>query len=222
MPGCRATPDRSCRKGLGSLIISRPEIIFTALSVAALLLATIYAAIVSFRPERPEVRPSWFFPERSARWTRIGIGGLTAIGVIVLGVWLAPGMHHASRPPSRYLVPDGYVGWVRVEYGVPGAPPLSMEDGRVVFKFPPEAVLRTSSPERFGWAKDEFFYYREGTLRPLQQSGRGGGGTVWGRINGEAMTASGKRQYEEFFVGSEPQFRQAVNLQENAPAKSAH
>ena len=186
--------------------------IFAAVSVAALLLATIYAGIVSFRQETPETRPSWFFPERSARWMRFGVAGLTAVAIVVFGVWIGASMRHASRPASRYLVPDGYVGWVRVEYNVPGAPLLPMEDGRFVLRFPPKPFLQTSSPEHFGWAKDAFFYYHDGSLRPLAQSGRGGGGQVWGRINGEATTLTGRHQYEEFFVGSEQQFQQAVNL----------
>ncbi len=186
--------------------------IFAAISVAALLLATIYAGIVSFRAETPETRPSWFFPGRSARRIRLGVAGLTAIGLIAFGVWIGVSMRQASRPPSRYLIPDGYVGWVRVEYDVSGAPPLPVEDGRFLLKFPAKPFLQTSSPERFGWAKDEFFYYRDSTQRPLAQTGRGGGGDIWGRINGEAMTTTGKRQYEEFFVGTERQFQQAVNL----------
>lgn len=182
------------------------------MSLAALLLATVYAAIASFRPETPETRPSWFFPGRSARWVRLGIGGLGAVAIVAFAVWIGGSMHRASRPPSRYLVPDGYVGWVRVEYRVSGAPPLPMEDGRLIFQFPQKPFLQTSSPEQFGWAKDEFFYYRDGALRPLAQTGRGGGGEIWGRINGEATTITGRHQYEEFFVGTERQFEQAVNL----------
>lgn len=121
-------------------------------------------------------------------------------------------MRHASRPPSRYLVPDGYVGWVRVEYNIAGALPLPMEGDRFILKFPSKPFLQTSSPEHFGWARDEFFYYSDGSLRPLAQTARGGGGMIWGRINGEATTITGKHQYEEFFVGSEQQFQQAVNL----------
>ncbi len=186
--------------------------ILAAVSVAALLLATIYAAIVSFRPETPETRPSWFFPGRSARWLRLGVGGLSAVAIVLLAVWIGTSLPQASRPPSRYLIPDGYVGWVRVEYDVAGAPPLLLQDGRFILKFPAKPVLETSSPEHFGWAKDEFFYYRDGNLHRLAQTTRGGGGAIWGRINGEATTIRGRRQYEEFFVGTEPQFQQAVNL----------
>lgn len=141
----------------------------------------------------------------------MALGGASAVAIVALAVWAGSSVRQASRPPARYLVPDAYVGWVRVEYGVPGAPPVPLQDGRFVLTIPPDARLRTSSPEHFGWAKDEFFYYRDGTLHPLAQTPRGGGGAIWGRINGEATTVSGKRQYEEFFVGSEQQFQHAVN-----------
>lgn len=180
-----------------------------------LLIATLYAALVSFRPKESESRPRWLFPQRAARWSRISLSVLSGIAVIAFGVWMALGMRQVSRPASRYLVPDGYVGWARVQYDVPGAPPLPVEQGKYVLKFPADGLLKTSSPERFGWAKDEFFYDRDGALRQLRQTASGAGGEIWGRINGERMTPTGKQQYEEFFVGGEQQFRQAVNLKES-------
>jgi hypothetical protein len=33
---------------------------------------------------------------------------------------------------------------------------------------------------------------------------------VWGRINGEKSAASGKRKYEEFFVGTAQEFREQM------------
>lgn len=33
---------------------------------------------------------------------------------------------------------------------------------------------------------------------------------VWGKINGEASGSSGKRKYEEFFVGTQQQFEDQV------------
>ena len=210
------------RKERTSLHAVRPEILWAAVSLAALVLATIYAAIVSFRPEAPAPRGSWFFPVATGGWTRRSIGMVSLLALLGLAGWIGLGMRQATRPASRYLIPDGYVGWVRVEYGVNGAPALPVEDGRVVLRFPADARLQTSSPERFGWAKDEFFYVRDGGLRPLAQTGTAGGGSIWGRLNGEAMTVTGKRQYEEFFVGSETQFRQAVDLKQDAPHPQPH
>lgn len=196
--------------------MARSQILFAVLSVAALLLATIYAAIVSFRAADGSAGPRWLFPQNTGRRTRILAAIFTVVWVAALGLWVGTSVRQATRNPSRYLIPDGYVGWVRVEYQVPGAPPLPVENGRLVLRVPPDGALRTSSPEGFGWAKDEFAYFSGSGLRPLSQTGWGGGGMIWGRINGEAVTAAGRRQYEEFFVGTEQQFKQSVNLKEDA------
>jgi hypothetical protein len=34
-----------------------------------------------------------------------------------------------QRRPSLYLIPDGYVGWVRIDFSVEPSPGLSLEDG---------------------------------------------------------------------------------------------
>lgn len=190
-----------------------------AIPVVALLLATIYAAIVSFR-EQTGARPAWMFPQAAGRRARILAALFTLVWLAALGLWVATSVRQATRRPSQYLIPEGYVGWARVEYQVPGTPPLPVEGGRSVLRFPPDGLLRTSSPEEFGWAKDEFSYLSGGGLRPLSQTAWGGGGMIWGRVNGESVTASGKRQYEEFFVGTEQQFKQAVNPKQGAEPQS--
>jgi len=42
----------------------------------------------------------------------------------------------------------------------------------------------------------------------LPATSAGGGGLIWGKINGEETGSQGKRKYEEFFVGTEQQFRE--------------
>lgn len=187
-----------------------------AVTVAILSLATVYSAIVSFRADGSGGR-RWLFPERAGRRLRNIVVAVSFVALAGLAVWAGMSMRQASRAPSRYLLPDGYTGWARVEYDVPGAAALPWQDGHFLLKFGPDARLQTSSREQFGWAKDEFFYVRGNELRPLRQTGTGGGGEIWGRINGEARARTGRRQYEEFFVGTEQQFRRAVDLKE-APA----
>ena len=34
-----------------------------------------------------------------------------------------------TRRPDRYLIPQGYVGWVRIDYKIPGTSELPLEDG---------------------------------------------------------------------------------------------
>ena len=78
-------------------------------------------------------------------------------------------------------------------------------------KFPASGLLMTSSPEEYGWAKDHYFYYFEKGARMLPETSAGGGGLIWGKINGEESGSQGDRKYEEFFVGTEQQFREQPN-----------
>lgn len=83
------------------------------------------------------------------------------------------------RPPVRYLIPDGYGGRLRIDYGLnaahsPGygverALPLPVRDGMVVAEFPASGHLVTSSEMASGSAADQYFYSARGKLTPLSQ-----------------------------------------------------
>jgi hypothetical protein len=173
------------------------------LAIALLVVVTAYSAIVSFR-ERPEgATPTWFFPNGAERWSRISVG-IVSLAIIV-AVISCPSHRRSSQRSLRFLIPEGYSGWVRVEFEVSGAPPLPEEADQSVVKFPAEGKFKTSSPEQYGWANDSYYFYSGSQLRPLADSGPQQ--LIWGKINGEAVGLSGKRKYEEFFVGTEQQFR---------------
>ena len=57
-----------------------------------------------------------------------------------------------------FLIPEGYVGWVRVDFEVPGAPPLTVENGFYILRFSNTGRVQTSSRDILGW-QDEFLYY---------------------------------------------------------------
>jgi hypothetical protein len=179
------------------------------LATALLALATVYAAGASFRPQRDDGVLNWVFPNGAKLSTRrtVVIGTLAVLLGVVL--WLA--VDAPIRHSSHFLIPEGYVGWVRIEFRVVGAPVLPAERGVYVFRFPPTGLLRTSSPEEFGWAKDQYFYYSEKSTRILPDANPGGGGLVWGKINGEETDSQGKRTYEEFFVGTQQQFAEQTS-----------
>jgi hypothetical protein len=61
--------------------------------------------------------------------------------------------------PYRFLVPEGYVGWIRVDFDVSNAPLLPVEDGFYIFKFPKSGRLQTSSSDVVDSRWNEFFYY---------------------------------------------------------------
>jgi Family of unknown function (DUF6843) len=187
-----------------------PKLPIAALPYAAvvfLVLITIYSAVVSFRKTSDAGSRNWFFPDGTSRSTRVAIGIGSVAVAIGLAAWVSFGAQNSTRPSSRFLIPDGYVGWVRVEFRVGGAPPTPVEHGQYVFRIPADGLLRTSSPEKFGWAKDEYYYDSSSALRRLSTDAAHGR-LVWGQINGEQGGPSGPRQqYEEFFVGTEQQFR---------------
>ena len=199
--------------------------ILPLLATALLVLVTAYSAVVSFRHRRDDIAPTWIFPNGTKRSAQIAVGVCTLALFLGLTVWLTIDARNSIRHSSRFLIPEGYVGWVRVEFQVNGAPPLPVEGGEYLFKFPPSGLLRTSSLEEYGWAKDHYFYYSEKGARILPNTPLGGGGLIWGKINGEESGSQGKRKYEEFFVGTEQQFKEQPRGEQNvgssAPATPA-
>src|ERR1700685_4464402 len=175
------------------------------LATVFLILVTIYSAIVSFH-QRPEGElPGVLFPHAANRWSRILVGVFTVAVIVGVAAWVNVATRSSPRRSLQFLIPENYTGWVRVEFGVSGAKALPIESAQGVAKFPASGVLTTSSPAQYGWAKDFYFYYSDAGLRPLPSSGAGR--MIWGKINAEESAGSGKREYEEFFVGTERQFK---------------
>ncbi len=178
--------------------------ILTYAAIVLLAVATLYSAIVSFI--QPHVgKQTWLFPDAATRPAQIVVGALTLALLIGLVLWLSASARSSARHSSRFLIPEGYTGWIRVEFEVHDAEPLPMEHGEYVLKIPADGVLRTSSTEQYGWAKDHYYYESAAGIRPLPDSGPAE--LIWGKINGEASGTAGKRKYQEFFVGTAQQFK---------------
>jgi hypothetical protein len=178
-------------------------------ATALLVVATVYSAIVSFRQAEVGKR-TWIFPEATNGSARIVVGALTLALLTGLALWLSVSVRNSTRHSLRFLIPQGYIGWIRVEFEAQGAPPLAMEDGEYIVKIPPDGVLRTSSAEQYGWARDHYYYYSAQGARPLPDSGSAA--LIWVKINGEGSGISGKRKYEELFVGTAQQFKNQVPM----------
>jgi hypothetical protein len=199
-----------------------------SLAIVLLAVVTLYSAVVSLRqkPDGEPAAPGWVFPNGTKPTARIFVGVATLLLAIGLGAWFkinGSGVNPNSIPRSwRFLIPEGYRGWVRVEFGIPGAPPLPAEAGQIVLKIPPTGLLRTSSPEQYGWAKDDYVFYASGGLQSIPDSGAGK--LIWGKINNsEESGSSGPRRYEEFFVGTQQQFKdQAEQSRPNDSPRDSH
>lgn len=106
--------------------------------------------------------------------------GLWSVGVALIAVagfvWVV-----SATPPKRerYLIPEGYFGWLCVSYSVSGAPPLEKEDGFRLVRFSPSGVIETSTEGMPGKYKDEFWFYGGNALRKMNiEKEMGGGYTV--------------------------------------------
>jgi hypothetical protein len=137
------------------------------------------------------------------------------IGAVILGPTAFDLIFH-RRQPERFLVPDGYTGWVRVEFRRKGTPPLPIEDGRLLLKLNQHAMLQTSSDPLSGHGRDDFFYYSGDRRTPLSNAGVCKGGMIW---QVETMVDEPtSTPFERFFVGDEDTYRREVDPNGKAPA----
>ena len=76
------------------------------------------------------------------------------------------------RRGDRVLIPAGFVGLARIEYEVPGAEILPMENGRHIVRLDPKGRASTSIKREVGYATDEYFYVdAAGERQALQEQG---------------------------------------------------
>lgn len=113
--------------------------------------------------------------------------------------------HDRSLHVSKFLIPEGHVGWLRVEYEVQCFPPIPVEDGVTIFRFTDANVLETSSPMPEDAAEQHYFYYAaDGSERDLAADYRAGNGMIWQETPG---SRGGKMSMFIFFVGTQEQSR---------------
>lgn len=121
------------------------------------------------------------------------------IGIVHMG-WC----QQSGRQPHRYLIPTGYVGWVRVNFNIKDSQPLQSENGHLVFKIPRTGFLNTSSTSQIGWAIDEYFLYDNDTLEKVSDPRK----YIWGAFTGkEEIPGKEPSSYEIFFVGDEEAYQ---------------
>lgn len=133
---------------------------------------------------------------------------------------LMVGCQVKERRPSKYLIPQNYVGWVRIDFNVESAPILPIEDNYYLFKIPLSGHFETSSNIEYGTADDEYFYYSGDKRKKLQIPMIDDSGMIRAGFNGQREKGtmnSNERQpistFAYFFVGTDE------DLQEYGQAK---
>jgi hypothetical protein len=129
------------------------------------------------------------------------------VGIFFYGPFVLDLFLH-RRPPSRFLIPSGYVGWARIEYRVANASPLPRAGKYLLVHLDNNASLQTSSDLPEGWVRDQYFYYSGNNRQLLSNAGWCKGGMIWGEMIANDEKSS---KLQKFFVGSEDQFRMEVD-----------
>ena len=121
----------------------------------------------------------------------------------------------SQRSPTVREFPSSFRGWAVLVWGVPGHPPLPMEGGKMIERFPADGILITStSGWPTGWATDEGYL--------LDQSGHRISPPV--PVTIEAMESGSMTHYDLrmtyswFFVGT-PEERSAAASTADKEAK---
>lgn len=122
---------------------------------------------------------------------------------------------------SKYRIPRGYVGWVRIYYDVEGAPPLPIENDVTIYDVPANGRLVTLNSQPTNQTSEFFYYGKRRETRILNPQevmhGFGSGARVKPLIIGEGQRTRSDEtdqeglsfSYEEFFVGTEKQYAKA-------------
>jgi hypothetical protein len=116
--------------------------------------------------------------------------------------------HEKQRQPNKYLIPQDYTGWVRINYKIKDTVSLPFENGFYLVRFPTSGLVSTSSEGEEGWASDEYYYYSDGGVHRLRETGDSK--MIWGEIGYGTRQVPNQQptKYGEFFVGTEQQFKE--------------
>jgi len=119
------------------------------------------------------------------------------------------GCRRASKQ-EVWIIPGGYVGWLRLDYSVKGESPLDMENGRYIIRVPRTGRVRTSTANRPPIIRNK--YSSEGPNGPqdLAYSPRTPGYAIQNAFSfGRGKLGSGFPQPEAecVFVGTQTDFR---------------
>lgn len=139
-------------------------------------------------------------------------GRTVVAATLLLVIWTCSSLIACdkARRPTRYLIPQGYIGWLAIDFKVKAAQPLAIEDNRYLVRFPSTGRTETSSEVEYGVGPvDEYYYYSDKNRLPLELGGTNGQGMIWGEHNGSRYNSSNEltETYEAFFVGTYDDYR---------------
>ncbi len=98
---------------------------------------------------------------------RIGLAASSLMWLVTAVLTAAQSVRSSSSQSTKliFLLPDGFAGWVCIDFGIAGAPPLPRDGDARIIRPRPGAVLKTSD---FEWALfGDVWYEVNGRRKPL-------------------------------------------------------
>jgi hypothetical protein len=144
---------------------------------------------------------------------RKGVLSVSAALLLIAIVGIKWQHEAGKRTPSRYEIPDRYVGWVEIQYDTLDASVAPVKDKHLVFAIPASGLLKTSSSQQYGEAHDQYFYCVGSNCRELVNTGWGEGGMIWAESSGTFEERDKPEvRMQQFFVGTELQYKKMQEL----------
>lgn len=134
----------------------------------------------------------------------LGLVGIVTICLVIGGIFF---LNIPERATHKFLLPQGYTGWVEVTYEQPGYPVLKKENDTFIYEVPSSGKIMTSSPNITGSVVLSYLE-PDGSRTDFPTDVRmihGLGTSSGGRLNADG---SQERFPEKltFFVGTEEQW----------------
>ena len=121
--------------------------------------------------------------------------------------------------PYQYLIPQGYVGWIRVDFNVKDAPPLPVTGNYYVLKIDHTGRFQTSTSDAYGPLGDLYFYECGNERERLVISqAKETACRIWGNFEGAAtLPDATSYSFRYFFVGPKEEYQKYQFSGENLP-----
>jgi hypothetical protein len=94
----------------------------------------------------------------TAAWARIRNPNAWIIAIAFIITCVAGFAWHGFRRGDRVLIPERYLGWIVIHYGINGQPRLPHEDGKNLINISPSGNVLTSSKRASGYGSDDYFF----------------------------------------------------------------
>lgn len=132
----------------------------------------------------------------------------TPLRLLALLLLAGLGGCQSRRPPTRFLIPDGYIGWVRIDHEVAGAPEIPVTGGVRTYRVAATGHLETKTKIDTRWGPSFEFFYEAGPDLKSLGGDQTPDGRIFGFCSGEFQEpAKGIRVvFLRFFVGSKSDY----------------